>query len=253
MGTAPAAIMQLSTTLQSRKDRPGSYTFLGIVGDAAHSFGYHLSNNDLIGLGEGSTDYSLQLTRDKTGARATPNYASAWDLGFSDSDMVLVTNRLLTAAVAKNPSLVGIREFCGTTDNVHTHPYDLSNAQDGPLDSWDLSHLHHVHLSFYRDVCNNYNAIKSVLDTICGVTEVSGNGANKMPFLQQYTLGAKHTGAVYLVDDEPGTTQRWVKTPAVLQNIQARLKARGLPNNVRKAQHSRDYYGEVVGPDPEAS
>lgn len=166
MTVAPAAIMKLSTTLKARADRPKSYVFLGIVGDVNHSFGYHLSKNDLP-----SSDYSLQLTRDKNGARQAPTYASAWDLGFNPVEMIAVTNRLLAAAKAKDPRIVNcVREFCGTTTGTHPHPYDVSRNFDDPnnTEGWDSSHDTHVHISFYRDVCNNYTALQGILDIICG-------------------------------------------------------------------------------------
>lgn len=134
----------------------------GIVGDVAHSFGYHLSRNDL-----GSGDYSVQLGRDQRGAS---DCASALDVTLPPDLMLTCTSRLLTAAKAGDSRLHGLREFCGTTNGSNTHPYDLSNGQDGPLDSWDSSHLWHIHLSFYRDVADNYAALAPIAHVLAGAT-----------------------------------------------------------------------------------
>jgi hypothetical protein len=219
---APSAINELNSTLLSRTDRPASYAFLGIVGDANHSFGYHLSPNQLRANGKPG-DYSLILPRDVAGARSFPDDASAWDLGFSDADMVKVTNRLLTAAKAHDPRMAPVREFCGTTDNVNTHPYDLSDGAEGPLNSWDSSHLHHVHLSFYRDASNNYTALSHVLDVICGTKPASATTAPTQEDDDMiYLFRAKDTskaciigpaGIVYTDDETVGAAQKVTGRP----------------------------------------
>jgi hypothetical protein len=155
MASAPQAIWNVYNAVTIASKRMG-----GIVGDSAHSFGYHLARNQLP-----PNDYSVVLGLDKSGAS---DCASALDLSLSDEQMVIVTNRLLAAAIGHDPRLSALREFCGTTDNVHTHPYDLSNRQDGPLDSWDNSHLHHVHLSFYRTYANNPAALNPIVAVING-------------------------------------------------------------------------------------
>lgn len=133
----------------------------GIVGNVAHSFGYHLARNDLPG-----DDYSVELARDHGGDGSN---ASALDVHFDPPHMILVTKRLLAAAKAHDPRLAGLRSFCGTTDGYNTHPYDLATGQDGPLNSWDSSHLTHIHMSFFRDVANNAAALAPIADVINGV------------------------------------------------------------------------------------
>lgn len=152
---APQAIFNLYNKIDAPLKQLG-----GIVGDIAHSFGYHLSRNDLPG-----NDYSVTLSLDKQGPA---DCASALDISLPPAGMVTVTNRLLAAAKARDPRLRALREFCGTTDGVSTHPYDLSNGQDGPLNSWDSSHLWHVHLSFYRKYADDAAALAPIADVING-------------------------------------------------------------------------------------
>jgi len=157
---APAAIQQLFAAIQARIQVA---QFGGIVGDQQHSFGYHLARNDLP-----ATDYSVQLPADHLGDGAA---ASALDvtLGLGSPLMITCTSRLLNAARAGDPRLRALRSFCGTTDGQNTHPYDLSNHQDGPLNSWDKSHLWHIHLSIYREFSNNWAALAPIADVFCGV------------------------------------------------------------------------------------
>lgn len=155
MAIAPQAIETLYGTVTVGGKQLG-----GIVGDAAHSFGYHLARNQLPG-----DDYSVVLPLDKQGAS---DCASALDISLGPAEMIMVTKRLLAAARNHDPRLRALREFCGTTDGQHTHPYDLSNGQDGPLDSWDDSHLWHVHLSFYRAYANNHDALAPIASVING-------------------------------------------------------------------------------------
>jgi hypothetical protein len=156
MASAPQAIWDSYNAVTVK-----SKTMGGIVGNAAHSFGYHLARDEVP-----ADDYSVELPLDRQGAS---NCASALDLSLSPADMRTVTKRLLAAAKAHDPRLRALREFCGTTDGEHTHPYDLSNDQDGPLDSWSADHKTHVHLSFYRAFANNRVALAPIIAVINGV------------------------------------------------------------------------------------
>jgi hypothetical protein len=169
MTQAPQAIFDCDSALRADPKKPTTYLMAGIVGDTQHSFGYHLSRNALASLGL-LDDYSLELTRDGNGSFAHPDLASAWDLHFGPADMILVTNRLIAAAEAKSPLLAGVREICGTTNGTNPHPFDLSRGFDDPNNTqeWDDTHLSHVHVSFHRDVCDDFDAIKGIVDVICG-------------------------------------------------------------------------------------
>jgi hypothetical protein len=154
---APQAIWDLWNAIEREIPRA---QLGGIVGDVAHSFGYHLARRDLP-----TTDYSVQLPKDKLGPG---DAASALDVSLPPDLMIACTQRLLTAARQRDPRLRALREFCGTTDGQHTHPYDLSNGQDGPLDSWDSSHLTHIHLSFYREYADNTQALAPIAEVFTG-------------------------------------------------------------------------------------
>lgn len=157
MANAPAAIFHLFDLIHLGIP---SAVLSGIVGDTAHSFGYHLARNELPG-----NDYSVVLPPDRLGSSSN---ASALDISLSPSWMKTVTSRLLAAARKNDPRLHALREFCGTTDGRNTHPYDLSNDQDGPLGSWDDSHLWHVHLSFYRQFSADSRALAPIAEVITG-------------------------------------------------------------------------------------
>lgn len=148
----------------------GSKQLSGIVGDSAHTYGYHRGRDYLP-----ASDYSCQLWLDKQGDGQA---ASALDIKLSTADMELATGRLLKAAKAHDPRLKGLREFGGTTNGTLTHSYDLADPNNPNDDhegfgEWDDSHLWHLHLSFYRAYSNNWDAIKGIFEIINGAA-VSG-------------------------------------------------------------------------------
>lgn len=158
MARAPQAIYSLWADVQ--KAIP-SAVLSGIVGDAAHSFGYHLSRQELP-----ASDYSVQLTLDKRGAS---DCASALDISLSPSLMQTCTRRLLTAAKAGDPRLKGLREFCGTLNGADTYPWDLSTNTSEGVNSWDNSHLWHIHLSFFRAYADDYTTLAPIAQVLAGI------------------------------------------------------------------------------------
>ncbi len=154
---APTAIMHLWSDVHAAIP---SAQLGGIVGDTAHSFGYHLARQDLP-----SSDYSVQLAPDKLGAS---DCASALDITLDPTLMKTVTQRLLTACQARDPRVKALREFCGTLNGVDTYPYDNYQHGSEGLDSWDNSHLWHVHCSFLREYADNYAALAPIADVIAG-------------------------------------------------------------------------------------
>lgn len=111
----------------------------GIVGDRAHTYGYHRGRN-YVGRG----DYSATQADDRAGPGEA---ASALDVTLNPSDMITVTKRLIAAVNRNDPRLHGLREFYGTTNgkvvtgrDVRTHNVVTS----------DPSHLWHIHCSGYR-------------------------------------------------------------------------------------------------------
>lgn len=130
----------------------------GIVGDVGHSFGYHLARRDLP-----SSDYSVQLPKDKLGKA---DCASAIDISLPPDLMLVYTRKLVVAAKAKDPRLAAVREFCGTTNGLNPHPFDLSRNADDPSNTqgWDDSHLSHIHISFYREYADHDSALLPVAE-----------------------------------------------------------------------------------------
>lgn len=154
---APTAIKGLYALVELKMPRA---TLSGILGDQAHTWGYHRCRNVLP-----SDDYSRTLSADKLGDGWA---ASALDISLPPDLMIVVTKRLLAAAKAKDPRLAAVREFCGTTNGTVTHNYDLSTGHEG-LGEWDDSHLWHVHLSILRKYANDAPALAPIADVIAGI------------------------------------------------------------------------------------
>lgn len=154
---APQPIVDLFGLIQKKIP---SAIFSGVVGDAGHTFGYHLARQDLP-----ADDYSVELDLDRQGDAGA---ASALDISLSPDLMLTVTKRLVAAAKKKDPRLKALREFCGTTNGLNPHPFDLSSDSDDPTNTqgWDDSHLSHVHLSIYRGFAENLDAIAPIADVI---------------------------------------------------------------------------------------
>lgn len=133
----------------------------GIVGDSRHNHGYHLSRNSVT-----HGDYSVQLRRDRGGAS---DCASALDVTLPPALMKTCTRRLLAAAIGRDKRLGALREFCGTLDGHNTYPWDLPTNSSEGLNSWDDSHLFHIHLSFFRDSADNYTALAPIAEVLAGV------------------------------------------------------------------------------------
>lgn len=159
MARAPQAIKDFYT-----KITVSSKVLSGIVGDASHSYGYHLARNELP-----SNDYSVVLAADKLGAS---DCASAIDVSLSRTDMILVSKRLLAAGKGNDSRLHAMREFFGA-DSTDTHVigwdrHDPNNAFDDTPTTSDDSHLWHIHISFYRQYADNLAAITPIADVFNG-------------------------------------------------------------------------------------
>lgn len=148
--------------LEADKEIPGC-TFSGVLGDKAHTYGYHRGRNVLP-----SGDYSVRLSLDKLG---TSRYASALDLSFTAAQMKVVTARLRKSALDPNdPRMGAVREFYGTLNGrtVFGLTHTSENGFWSPATS-DSSHLWHIHLSFFRKFSNDYKSIRGVVDVMKGV------------------------------------------------------------------------------------
>lgn len=121
----------------------------GIVGNGAHSYGYHRSRAALLRAGR-TGDYSILLTADKLG---DPNACTGIDMKFSPADMRIVTRRLMVAIQADDPRAEPIREVFGTLDGQVVTGYSRQKASTGKPGyvTADTSHLWHVHTSILRE------------------------------------------------------------------------------------------------------
>jgi len=153
---APAALRGLYDLIKAGLP---SAEMSGIVGDTAHTYGYHRCRNVVPG-----GDYSRQHNLDQQGDGWA---AAALDVKLPPDQMRAVTARLISAAKARDSRLRAVREFCGTTDGVRTHGFDLSNGRES-VGEWDDSHLWHVHLSFYRAHVNDAAALNPIAAVMVG-------------------------------------------------------------------------------------
>lgn len=152
---APDALVKLGKAIA--KAVPGG-RFSGVLGDKAHTYGYHRARAVLPG-----GDYSRKLERDQGGDAWA---ASAVDVSFSAGSQHLVTRRLLSAAKKKDPRLKALREFFGSLDSKNVRGYDLAYHRDS--NGADDSHLWHVHLSIFRKYANDEKAVAGILSVIKG-------------------------------------------------------------------------------------
>lgn len=148
----------------------------GIVGDSAHTYGYHRGRN-YVSHG----DYSAVLAADLGGDGSA---ACALDIKLSAADMVTVTNRLMTAMRGGDPRTAPIREFFGTQDGRKVTGWDRHNPAVGGDDSFttsDDSHLWHIHLSIYRSMVGNSALVGQVADVINGSPHAPVGAPKKAP------------------------------------------------------------------------
>ncbi len=213
---APTAIRGLYELIKARIP---SAELSGIVGDSAHTYGYHRCRNVLPG-----GDYSRQLSLDQQGDGWA---ASALDVKLPADQMRAVTTRLISAAKAGDPRLRALREFCGTTDGTRTHSFDLSNRREG-LGEWDSSHLWHVHLSVYRAYADDAAALAPIAEVIAGASGSQPSPPPKLPpaVRAAWPLPPGHYfGLITGPNESHGGTNDTERTH--VQKIQQRLQALG--------------------------
>lgn len=154
---APAAIRGLFDKIKAAIPQA---QLSGILGDRAHTYGYHRCRNVLP-----AGDYSRTLPLDQQGDGWA---ASALDVTLPDALMPTVTTRLVNAAKARDPRLKAVREFCGTLNGTQTYPWDLAANRSEGVGTWDDSHLWHVHLSIYRAYANDAAALAPIAAVMVG-------------------------------------------------------------------------------------
>lgn len=157
---APPALVRAG--LEADREIPGC-TFSGVLGDKAHTYGYH-RGRALVS----KKDYSARLPLDNLG---DPWAASALDLSFTAAQMKVVTKRLRDSALhPDDPRMAVVREFYGTIDGktVYGLTHDSGNGYWRSSTS-DPSHLWHIHISFFRAYVNDYARIRQVIDVMKGI------------------------------------------------------------------------------------
>lgn len=153
---APAAIRAVFDQLVAAAPRM-SLELAGILGDKAHTYGYHRARAVLP-----RTDYSVELPVDQAGDEWA---ASALDIKPAHpGGMVALTRRLAVAARRRDPRITSVvREFFGTTDGVTVYGEDLYYRQSSKA---DRSHLWHLHISFYRQFANRSDVLAPVAEVL---------------------------------------------------------------------------------------
>lgn len=161
---APQAIWDLFHAVQAQIPEA---VMDGILGNpATHTYGYHRSLAWDDAYSTQHPDYSCVLPHDRTG---NPDAASALDIGLPPDLMALCTQRLLAAAKEHDVRLIAVREFCGTLNGTDTFPWDLLTDTSEGVNSWDRSHLSHIHLSFYRASATDAAALLPVAEVLAGI------------------------------------------------------------------------------------
>jgi len=150
---APAAIKHLFDTVKASIP---SAVMAGIVGDSAHTYGYHRGRDFVSG-----NDYSVQTPPDKKGDGQA---ACALDISWNKaSDHYTVSQRLLNAK--HDSRMNAAREFYGSTNGNTVCGWDY--YYDYAVTS-DDSHLWHIHLSILRQYCNDDAALQKIAQVITG-------------------------------------------------------------------------------------
>lgn len=122
----------------------GAQFFLGIVGDANHTSGYHLGP-DRIGA---ASDYSIRLPRDVAGAHQFPRFACAYDMGMGWSASRLWLAWLVNECRAG--TFPQVREIIGSLDGVHKQYWSQPAGFATERYTGD-NHVDHTHISVFRD------------------------------------------------------------------------------------------------------
>jgi hypothetical protein len=168
----PDALMKF---WQEARKAIGDDLLLG--GIYADKRGYHNRRDNLP-----SSDYSVKLAADK---RGPADKASAIDLTFKTAqksdfrNIAKYSNRLYVGMKNRDSRLFFrgdmkrpvIREFFGNIDlDRDVEGWTFSNSKTGKAGpaSSDSSHLWHIHISFHREFCDNWEAASGVLDVLLG-------------------------------------------------------------------------------------
>lgn len=138
MSYAPQSLLDARSYLHRQTGL--SLAALGIVGDSAHRYGYHLGRDRLP-----SSDYSRQTARDRAGLS---NAASALDIG---SFRQLWELTAFMVRQARAGQLRDVRELIGPGSDGRAYRWDDLNGWSAVRRASGDSHEWHLHISYYRD------------------------------------------------------------------------------------------------------
>lgn len=138
MSYAPQELLLLREYLHDQTGLP--YAALGIVGDSAHTYGYHLGEDRL-----GPNDYSAKMARDVTGLS---NAASAIDIGDFSRLRQLTAWMVAGARENRRPDT---REIIGPGAAGRAYRWARENGWAANIRPSGDSHEFHTHESFFRD------------------------------------------------------------------------------------------------------
>lgn len=163
---APQAILDLFDAID--RGFGGRAILAGVIGDAAHVYGYHRASAVLP-----SSDYSKQYGKDQVSGDAAWA-ACGLDISWERAeDHYTASKRLLNASKANDERLAWLRSWFGSVDGNGVDGWDL--AADEPATS-DSSHEWHVHLSIHRQAARDYSRLRGIGDVITASSSSGGGG-----------------------------------------------------------------------------
>jgi hypothetical protein len=174
MTTAPPKLLALVRRLENAIP---SAVFSGIVGDSSHTYGFHLSGSQLRWDRE---DYSLRNDDNWSGARAHPDWASAFDMSMSAGDMTLIHSRIRSSWADPNDDrLAGWYEHVGA---IHGRVSRLVSYEPewGEFFDSDETHTWHEHTSCRRSTLDDQRVMDALYSVWTGqrFAEWAGQGAS---------------------------------------------------------------------------
>lgn len=146
MSTPPADLRQLRAALADWTGLDAAA--LGIVGNAAHTWGYHLGRDRIYTIppGRGDRDPSVRHARDRAGL---DDNASAIDIG-AHARIRALGAYLLSAVLAGGTGTADICELIAERSNgSHIWAWDRAGGVSGVPSSTERPH--HLHVSYRRD------------------------------------------------------------------------------------------------------
>lgn len=205
---APDAIRWLANAI---RDSVETAEISGIVGDRAHTYGYHRARNVIP-----RNDYSAVLAADR---RGDGDAASALDMKYSAKWMKIITQRLIDSAEDPNdPRMTGVREFYGTTNSAVVNGRIHNGDYAWRFESSDDSHLWHVHISFLREHANNKQTMQDVLSVITNEGQ-----DNDMEQTEKIPHSATTKQVPYWKGEKDKTVASWLRSGAY-QSAMGRLE-----------------------------